>query len=74
MDIQQYEVVSGGEPVTVSVVLPLYNCPEYICEAVDSILHQSFQDFELIIIDDGSTDNSPEIIRGYQDPRIRRII
>lgn len=57
----------------VSVVLPLYNCPDYIGEAVESILAQTFQDFELIVIDDGSTDGTPDVVRQYSDPRIRLI-
>lgn len=55
----------------ISVILPVYNGALYLREAVDSILNQSFSDFELIIIDDGSKDNSAEIISSYTDPRIR---
>jgi glycosyltransferase involved in cell wall biosynthesis len=55
----------------VSVVLPLYNCPAYIGRSVQSILDQTFEDFELIIIDDGSTDNTPEIAKTFSDSRIR---
>lgn len=55
----------------VSVVLSVYNGEKYLCEAIGSILNQSFADFELIIVDDGSTDLTPEIIRSYKDPRIR---
>lgn len=56
----------------VSVIMPNYNCEKYITEAIESILHQSFTDFEFIIIDDGSTDKSWEIIQEYaqKDPRI----
>lgn len=55
---------------TVSVLLPVYNCEKFVAEAIDSILTQSFNDFELIIVNDGSTDRSAEIIRSYTDPRI----
>jgi glycosyltransferase involved in cell wall biosynthesis len=55
----------------VSVVLPVYNCPQYVGEAIQSILDQSFTDFELIVIDDGSTDSTPTVLRRYTDPRIR---
>ena len=58
------------EPI-VSVLLPAYNCPNYIREAVESILAQTFADFELIVLDDGSTDETPDIVRQYTDPRIR---
>lgn len=54
----------------VSVVMPAYNAEKYIREAVDSILNQTFTDFEFIIINDGSTDRTKEIILEYDDPRI----
>lgn len=54
----------------ISVIMPVYNAQEYIREAIDSILNQTFSDFEFIIINDGSTDNSVEIIKNYNDPRI----
>lgn len=54
----------------ISVVMPVYNGARYIRESIDSILNQTFTDFELIIINDGSTDNSEEITLSYQDPRI----
>jgi glycosyltransferase involved in cell wall biosynthesis len=59
--------------VLVSVIMPSYNHEKYVSEAIDSVLNQSFADFELIIIDDCSNDNSQNIIREYQlkDSRIR---
>jgi len=57
----------------ISVVMPVYNCENYIANAIDSILNQSFQNFELIIIDGGSDDNTLRIIHGYKDKRIRII-
>lgn len=54
----------------ISVVMPIYNGARYIRESIDSILNQTFTDFELIIINDGSTDSSEEIILSYNDPRI----
>lgn len=54
----------------VSVVMPAFNAEKYIREAVDSILNQTFTDFEFIIINDGSTDHTKEIILEYDDPRI----
>ncbi len=55
----------------VSVVLPVYNGGAYFAESIQSILTQTYTNIELIVIDDGSTDNSSEIIRTFPDPRIR---
>lgn len=55
----------------VTVLMSIYNGERYLNEAVDSILTQTFTDFEFLIIDDASTDRTPEILRGYDDPRIR---
>lgn len=54
----------------ISVIMPVYNAANFLREAIDSILTQSFTDFEFIIINDCSKDNSDQIIRGYSDPRI----
>jgi len=54
----------------VSVILPVFNCEDYIYDAVKSILDQTFTEFELFIIDDGSTDNTYKIIKQIKDPRI----
>jgi glycosyltransferase involved in cell wall biosynthesis len=54
-----------------SVILPVYNGLPYLHEAIESVLKQTFSDFELIIIDDGSTDNSAQLIENITDPRIR---
>jgi glycosyltransferase involved in cell wall biosynthesis len=56
---------------TVSVLLPVYNGVCYIREAIDSILNQTYGDFELIIINDGSTDETGAIIQNFKDERIR---
>jgi len=55
----------------VTVILTVYNGERYIAEAIDGILAQTFEDWELIVINDGSTDRSAEIARGYGDPRIQ---
>ena len=67
----QHSVDMGQSP-KISVVLPVYNAERYLREAVDSILTQTFTDFELILINDGSTDGSGDICRAYakRDPRV----
>ena len=57
----------------ISVIIPLYNKAVYISKAIDSVLQQSLPDFELIIVNDGSTDNSLEVVRQIKDDRIRII-
>lgn len=58
----------------VSVVIPLYNKCHHIHRAIDSVLAQTFADFELIVVDDGSTDGSGVAVRRCADPRIRLIV
>jgi glycosyltransferase involved in cell wall biosynthesis len=58
----------------ISVVLPLYNREKYIEESIRSILNQTVEDFELLVIDDASTDSSVEVVKGIKDPRIRLFI
>lgn len=60
-----------NKKILISVCIPVYNAEEYISECIDSVLNQSFTNFELLIADDGSTDHSPDIIKSYHDPRIR---
>jgi len=55
----------------ISIVLPTYNGATYIRESIDSCLNQSFQDLELIVVIDGSTDDSEAILNSYSDPRLR---
>lgn len=63
-----------NEHVTVSVIMATYNTPvPMLKEAVDSILNQTFKDFEFLIIDDGSTDNSVSYLDKIEDPRVRLI-
>src|SRR5260221_12262396 len=57
---------------TVSVIIPNYNHAQFLRQRVDSVLGQTFQDFELILLDDCSTDESQSILREYaSDPRVR---
>ncbi len=59
----------------VSVILPNYNHAKYLPQRIESILNQTYQNFELIILDDCSSDNSREVIERYKDnPRISKII
>lgn len=61
------------DPVTISVLIPVYNREKYISDSVKSILQQTRQDFELIVIDDGSTDKTADVVEAYNDPRIRLV-
>ena len=54
----------------VSVIMPVYNASKYVEEAVASVLNQTYQNFELLVIDDGSKDNSLELIKSFDDPRL----
>jgi glycosyltransferase involved in cell wall biosynthesis len=56
----------------VSVVIPTYNCDRYLAEAIDSVLSQSYAEYEVIVVDDGSTDRTAEILQSYGD-RIRHL-
>lgn len=56
-----------------SVIIPLYNKNDTIAATITSVLNQTFKDFELLVIDDGSTDNSAEIVKGFSDKRIKII-
>ena len=58
---------------TVSVIIPTYNRAHLIGRAIRSVLNQTYQDFELIVVDDGSTDNTEEVVKGFNDGRIRYI-
>lgn len=59
--------------VEISVIMPVYNCEEFLKESIDSVLNQSFDDFEFLCVDDGSKDNSLEILRDFEkkDSRIK---
>jgi len=60
------------ENPSVSVVIATYNRAHFLPETIDSVLNQRFQDFELIVVDDGSTDNTREVLERYE-PRVRYI-
>ena len=70
VDADTAKVLSGASPPSkkipaISVVIPMYNAAEFIGECLDSLLIQTFQDFEVIVVDDRSTDNSVEIVEEY---------
>ena len=56
-----------------SIVMPAYNCEKYVVEAINSVIAQTYQNWELLVLDDGSKDNTLQVINefGYKDPRIR---
>jgi glycosyltransferase involved in cell wall biosynthesis len=59
--------------VKVSVLIPTYNYGKFLGEAIQSVLDQTFKDFEIIVLDDGSTDNTREVVGGFRDPRVRYV-
>ncbi len=65
--------MNGARDPVVSVIMAVYNAERYLAVAIESILIQTFRDFEFLIVDDGSTDRSPDILRSYaaRDDRIR---
>ena len=66
-------MLPGGGPMSFSVVIPLYNKALHIERALTSVLNQTRQDFEIIVVNDGSTDNGQEIVEGIHDTRIKLI-
>jgi len=58
---------------TISIVMPLFNKEKEVCRAVQSVLNQTVRDFELLVVNDGSTDKGPHLVRKMNDPRIRLI-
>jgi glycosyltransferase involved in cell wall biosynthesis len=63
---------SNSDP-SVSVVIPLFNKEKEVLRAVNSVLSQTISDFEIIVVNDGSTDKGPDLVRAIQDPRIKVI-
>ncbi len=58
----------------VSVIIPLYNKGPYVRRTLESVTAQTWQDFEVVVVDDGSTDDGPAIVRAYPDPRVRLVV
>ena len=64
---------TNRQPTNVSVIIPAYNQALYVSQAIQSVLDQTYPNFELIVVDDGSTDETPQILAGIQDPRMQVI-
>lgn len=64
---------AGAREQGVSVVIPAYNYARYLPEAVDSVLAQTYANFEVIVVDDGSTDDTRAVVERYTDPRVRYV-
>jgi len=59
-------------PGLVSVVIPMYNAERFVAQTIESVLHQTYDAWELVIVDDGSTDGSPRVVEGFlREPRVR---
>ncbi|MBE6635876.1 MAG: glycosyltransferase [Ruminococcaceae bacterium] len=73
--LQSSESIQDNSDIKVSVIIPIYNSCKYIRPAMDSIMHQTLEEIEIICVDDGSTDTSLDMLRIYKerDPRIRII-
>ena len=67
------EKMGENKQILVSVLIPVYNSRKTIRESIDSVLGQTFPKFELLLMDDGSIDDSAEIIQSYTDSRIKYI-
>lgn len=54
----------------ISVLIPTYNCDAYVHEAINSVLNQTYKNFEIIVVDDGSTDNTKDVLRPYEEKKL----
>jgi len=66
------EKISRNGP-SISVIIPLYNKGPYVKRALQSVYNQSIQDFEIIVVEGGSTDNGPDVVRTFDDPRLQML-
>jgi glycosyltransferase involved in cell wall biosynthesis len=71
-NLRNLEETMGFEPLT-SVCIPCYNGQEFIVDTLESVLQQTFSQFEVVIVDDKSTDNTVSVVKSFRDPRIRLI-
>lgn len=73
VDLDKFGIWMVGRLPAISVCIPTYNGAKYIAQTIESILNQTFTDFEIIVSDDGSSDKTLEIVGSFNDPRIVRI-
>ena len=66
-------MTDGRVQPKVSVIIACYNGAAYLADAIQSVLDQTYEEFEIIVVDDGSTDNTPAVAGGFDDPRVRYI-
>ena len=59
--------------VQISVIIPAYNQATYLRDSIRSVLDQTWRDHEIIVVNDGSTDNTEEIIQEFDDPRLKHL-
>jgi glycosyltransferase involved in cell wall biosynthesis len=71
VDLSEASLARPAEAPTVSVLIKAFNHAPYVRQIIESVLAQSFQDFEIVVTDDGSADETLEILRSFPDPRIR---
>ena len=67
----RWALTESRNPPGVTVLMAAYNAAEYVGPAIESVLGQTYADFELLVVDDGSTDSTVEIVRSFADPRVR---
>jgi glycosyltransferase involved in cell wall biosynthesis len=63
----------AGTEISLSVIIPTYNRAQMVGRAIRSVLDQTYQDFEIVVVDDGSKDNTEEVVRSFNDKRVRYI-
>ncbi len=73
-DPEEYYYTVERERIKVSVILPVYNCEKYLRQCLDSLVSQTLKDIEIICVNDGSTDSSPEILKEYAAKDMRFVI
>ena len=70
VDLFNSDLTMSSNP-RITVFIPVFNREDYVCAAINSMLAQQYKDFEILVVDDGSTDRTPERVEAYSDPRVR---